>query len=210
MFGMMDLCSPTVTDWYRQCDRPQGQDRNWFKENGGDFKNGLNPNGEIDDDGYDKFGFSDSTTPDYLHMASYCDGEGPDRAGFTREDYKNNAGLFQQIEEEWQGTQLPSEQKKDFSTSISNSDDVDMRLAIVEIIKSMIVWYNQLNGRLPVTVNSKFHCNELGYRIHLGDISCVIPGEQAERVNGLKFFSNGKEHVIHYDKMSRWFTINEN
>lgn len=60
--------SPTVYSSYRL-------DQNWWSRNGGGFGNGKNPDSDLDDDGYDSYGYS------------HEDGCGPDRAGHTEEDY---------------------------------------------------------------------------------------------------------------------------
>lgn len=60
--------SPTVSNSY-------AVNQNWWKENGGGYGNGKNPNVDTDDEGYDSYGYS----------GKY--GDGPDRAGYTETHY---------------------------------------------------------------------------------------------------------------------------
>lgn len=60
--------SPTVSTSYMR-------DQNWWRDNGGGFENGKNPDSDLDDDGYDSYGYSGEF------------GDGPDRAGFTEDQY---------------------------------------------------------------------------------------------------------------------------
>ena len=59
--------SPTVSRWY-------AKDRDWFEKNGGNYGNGIDPNSDNDDEGFDSYGYSE-------------EGNGPDRAGNTESDY---------------------------------------------------------------------------------------------------------------------------
>lgn len=52
-------------------------DQNWWERNGGGFGNGIDPNSDNDNDGYDSYGYSDN-------------GNGPDRLGYTEIEYLNN------------------------------------------------------------------------------------------------------------------------
>ena len=60
--------SPTVSHSYYM-------DQKWWYKNGGGYGNGINPDSENDDDGYDSYGYSGAG------------GEGPDRAGYSEYDY---------------------------------------------------------------------------------------------------------------------------
>lgn len=60
--------SPTVSRWY-------ADDQEWWYKNGGGFGNGIDPNSDCDDEGYDSYGYS----------GQY--GTGPDRAGNTEDEY---------------------------------------------------------------------------------------------------------------------------
>ena len=60
--------SPTVSRWY-------ADEQEWWYKNGGGFGNGINPDSDYDDEGYDRYGYSG----DY--------GDGPDREGNTEYDY---------------------------------------------------------------------------------------------------------------------------
>lgn len=60
--------SPTVSRWY-------ADDQEWWYKNGGGFGNGIDPDSDCDDEGYDSYGYS----------GQY--GTGTDRAGNTEDDY---------------------------------------------------------------------------------------------------------------------------
>lgn len=80
--------SPTVFASY-------AADQKWFEKNGGGFGNGLNQNSDLDDDGYDSYGYSQE------------DGCGPDRAGFFEDEYVIDEILFESISETWAGKKHP-------------------------------------------------------------------------------------------------------
>lgn len=60
--------SPTISYSY-------DMDQKWWYKNGGGYGNGINPDSECDDDGYDSYGYSGAG------------GEGPDRAGNCEDEY---------------------------------------------------------------------------------------------------------------------------
>ena len=60
--------SPTVFSAYVS-------DQDWWEKNGGGFDNGVDPDSECDDDGYDSYGYSGRF------------GDGPDREGYTETNY---------------------------------------------------------------------------------------------------------------------------
>lgn len=60
--------SPTVSASY-------AMDQKWWERNGGGDGNGKNPDVNVDDDGYDSYGYTGDS------------GDGPDRAGNTEDDY---------------------------------------------------------------------------------------------------------------------------
>lgn len=60
--------SPTVSHSY-------ATDQKWWYKNGGGYGNGVDPDSECDDDGYDSYGYSGQA------------GDGPDRAGHCENDY---------------------------------------------------------------------------------------------------------------------------
>jgi hypothetical protein len=74
--------SPTVSASY-------SSDQKWFVKNGGGFGNGKNPDSDLDNDGYDSYGYSQE------------DGCGPDRAGYTEDNYILDENLFDEISQHW-------------------------------------------------------------------------------------------------------------
>ncbi len=80
--------SPTVFSSYHL-------DQKWFVKNGGGFGNGLNPNSDNDNDGYDRYGYS------------HEDGCGPDRAGYTEMDYISDEYLFESVSDSWACRKIP-------------------------------------------------------------------------------------------------------
>lgn len=60
--------SPTVSYSYML-------DQKWWEKNGGGYGNGKNPDSELDDEGYDSYGYSEKY------------GDGVDRAGYTEYQY---------------------------------------------------------------------------------------------------------------------------
>lgn len=72
--------SPTVGSSY-------AMDQNWWERNGGGFGNGNNPESDNDNDGYDSYGYSEN-------------GNGPDRAGYTENEYLENHTQSEINEEE--------------------------------------------------------------------------------------------------------------
>jgi hypothetical protein len=88
--------SPTVSASY-------ARDQKWWKRNGGGYDNGNDPNTENDNDGYDSYGYSGN-----------C-GDGPDRAGYTEEQYLTGGThvgddyqypLYDSVDQEWWGRLL--------------------------------------------------------------------------------------------------------
>jgi hypothetical protein len=86
--------SPTISASYRF-------DQKWWDRNGGGYGNGKNPESDMDDDGYDSYGYSKN-------------GSGPDRAGKYEEDYERGEWmddeycypLYEDISSEWSSTLL--------------------------------------------------------------------------------------------------------
>jgi len=66
--------SPTVSHSY-------SMDQGWWEKNGGGYGNGANPESDLDDDGYDSYGYHCYCGEDGLYH------EGVDRAGYTEMDY---------------------------------------------------------------------------------------------------------------------------
>lgn len=66
--------SPTVSYSYQM-------DQKWWDKNGGGYGNGINPDSECDDDGYDSYGYSGEL------------GDGPDREGYDESDYLTSYDL---------------------------------------------------------------------------------------------------------------------
>jgi hypothetical protein len=60
--------SPTVSNSY-------GLDQGWWEKNGGGYGNGIDPESDLDDEGFDSYGYSEKY------------GDGPDRAGYTESEY---------------------------------------------------------------------------------------------------------------------------
>lgn len=89
--------SPTVSYSYRQ-------DQDWWEKNGGGYGNGKDPDSQLDDEGYDSYGYSGKF------------GDGPDRAGYTEEQYLEGSydedGEFighlsyDRVAGDWSGIQL--------------------------------------------------------------------------------------------------------
>lgn len=87
--------SPTVSASYML-------DQKWWERNGGGYGNGKNPDSDNDDDGFDSYGYADLT--------------GPDRAGYTENDYMVGSydeesdvyshDLYDSIAGEWRGKLL--------------------------------------------------------------------------------------------------------
>lgn len=79
------------------------KDSDWFEKNGGGFGNGINPESDCDDDGFDSYGYS----------GKY--GDGPDRAGYKEDEYSSQYTihshdtqyhLYDRIEDEWRRTNI--------------------------------------------------------------------------------------------------------
>ena len=87
--------SPTVSGWY-------AADPEWFIKNGGGLGNGFDPESDTDDEGYDRYGYSD-----YDEDGAYVLGGGVDRAGYTETDYlldsKSDEGydLYNTVQTAW-------------------------------------------------------------------------------------------------------------
>lgn len=74
--------SPTVFHSYHL-------DQKWFEKNGGGFDNGNNPESDLDNDGFDSYGYSNE------------DGTGKDRAGYSEDDYILDEELFEEVTTDW-------------------------------------------------------------------------------------------------------------
>jgi hypothetical protein len=71
--------SPTVSRWY-------ADDQKWWEKNGGGYGNGIDPDSDHDDEGYDSYGYGGD-----------C-GDGPDRAG--NDEYQYMKGEWYHLGEE--------------------------------------------------------------------------------------------------------------
>ncbi|ASV44316.1 hypothetical protein PBI_SCTP2_301 [Salicola phage SCTP-2] len=89
------------------------------------------------------------------------------------------------------------------------SNEVDTSSILVESIKYLMYWYLTSNNPHPA-LSHKISHNDLGYRIHLTNITHVLDSEHGHYVHGTTFYLKGKEYIIEYDRMSMWFTVNEN
>lgn len=88
------------------------------------------------------------------------------------------------------------------------NNEVDTNTILVESIKYLVYWY--LTAKRPhPALSNKINYNQLGYRIHLTNITHVLDSEHGNYIHGTTFYLKGKEYIIEYDKMSMWFTINE-
>ena len=85
--------SPTISYSY-------DMDQKWWYKNGGGYGNGINPDSECDDDGYDSYGYSGD-----------C-GQGPDRAGNCEDEYLTSGRwigdeyvyqLIEDVDYDWAG-----------------------------------------------------------------------------------------------------------
>lgn len=85
--------SPTVSNTY-------SKDQEWFEKNGGGFGNGLIPDSQYDNQGYDSYGYS-----------GYTD---RDRAGYTESDYltdsidDNQRGIYDRVRAIWDTYNAPT------------------------------------------------------------------------------------------------------
>lgn len=85
--------SPTVSSSY-------SQDQDWFEKNGGGFGNGMMPESQFDNQGYDSYGYSGYTKRD--------------RAGYTENDYLNDSfnddhlGLYDRVRDLWNHYNVPT------------------------------------------------------------------------------------------------------
>lgn len=80
--------SPTIMCSYKS-------DPDWFVKNGGGFNNGIDPQSDFDNDGFDSYGYNKT---------------GEDRAGNTEDDYQNTVTyemespyyyLFEKVYKDW-------------------------------------------------------------------------------------------------------------
>lgn len=88
--------SPTVTTSY-------ARDQKWHEKNGGGYGNGVYPDSDNDDEGYDSYGYGGN-------------GCGPDRAGNTEDQYLTTRSrdsednlrypLYEQVSDDWSGIVL--------------------------------------------------------------------------------------------------------
>lgn len=90
--------SPTVSTSYMRS-------QEWWRSNGGGYGNGVDPQSDLDDDGYDSYGYSGEV------------GDCPDRAGYTEMDYMSSYEfdedsdqlvhpLYDRVSGEWRGKLL--------------------------------------------------------------------------------------------------------
>lgn len=99
--------SPTVS-------RSYSQDQEWFEKNGGNFGNGIMPESQYDDQGYDSYGYN-----------GYTD---RDRAGYTESDYlcdsydENQCGIYDRVRDLWDNAYSPTilELSESIKTKIGN------------------------------------------------------------------------------------------
>lgn len=89
--------SPTVSYSY-------AVDRDWFQKNGGGFGNGVDPESDDDDEGYDRYGYSSLT--------------GEDRAGHTESNYLS-------YDEDFDCFRLYEIVQQDWSSVICGKDKVE-------------------------------------------------------------------------------------
>ena len=89
--------SPTVSHSY-------AVDQGWWEANGGGYDNGINPASQLDDEGFDSYGYSGEH------------GDGPDRAGYDEYEYLAGDvsedgeflghGAYDRVASEWRGVLL--------------------------------------------------------------------------------------------------------
>lgn len=120
--------SPTVS-------RSYAADRNWFEKNGGGTDNGIDPTSYNDDDGYDAYGYSGRL------------GEGPDRAGYTENDYMTSYhvlddgdiqySLYETISDEYSGINLLTlrENKKELAKDPVFKKELELQRELKAIIE---------------------------------------------------------------------------
>jgi len=105
--------SPTVSNSY-------SKDQEWFEKNGGGFGNGLIPESQYDNQGYDDYGYH-----------GYTD---RDRAGYTENDYltdsieDGSSGIYDRVMSLWDGYNAPT--ILDLSGVISNKVSNDALFAL--------------------------------------------------------------------------------
>ena len=117
--------SPTVSSSY-------AADQNWWEKNGGGYDNGIDPNSDNDDDGYDRYGYDANDT---------------DRAGHQENDYLLNYSeydgqytyhLYEDVSSEWAGVRIY--ERKEKAKSLENDEyfvkNVQMRNELQDIIKN--------------------------------------------------------------------------
>ena len=97
--------SPTVSRWY-------ADDQEWFRKNGGGFANGINPNSELDDEGFDSYGYNDDVNgADGVDRAGFSEGQYLTTGAWLNEDYYPT--LYNSILDEWYfGKQTYKHQKQ--------------------------------------------------------------------------------------------------
>lgn len=105
--------SPTVQGNYEN-------DKSWFESNGGGIGRGNNPASEMDNDGYNKFGYND---------------DGLDRTGISREDYEQDQNLYNDVLNDFKGIPLMS-----LSETLNQSEirAIDREIIDLELQKKAI------------------------------------------------------------------------
>lgn len=108
--------SPTVSSSY-------AADQNWWEKNGGGYGNGIDPNSDNDDDGYDRYGYDANDT---------------DRAGHQENHYLVSYHLYEDVSSEWTGVYIY--ERKEKLKSLENDEyfvkDIQMRNELQDIIKN--------------------------------------------------------------------------
>lgn len=132
----MGICkySPTVNTSY-------SKDQEWFEKNGGGFGNGKNPDSQLDDDGFDSYGYNDQNI---------------DRAGISENQYMSSYyidqyneihyTLYQEIQDEWSGIDILSDKQtiqviqfdKDFSPYLKQLEEIEEIQKIAKKLKADI------------------------------------------------------------------------
>lgn len=130
--------SPTVSKSY-------SQDQSWFEKNGGGFGNGIMPESQYDDQGYDSYGYS-----------GYTD---LDRAGYTENDYLADSygdeqrGVYERVLSLWGHYNVPT--ILDLSDMIKAKAENDKLFALNH--SKMITVINIYES----AVNARYQLNEV-------------------------------------------------